>query len=242
MQGSLREYKKYTALEQQRLLASLAEQLKLPLLQIAREAELAILEPKSANMPAISLIAETALELVDSYLLSLRLRSLEESALEPVSLSAVLHKTAQRLHKLADLYGCDLELDLAGQYPPVMAHAGGLEAALHSLGSVFIEAQGSQMTKKRHVVTLAAHRSRWGLVAGIYSDNMGLNTEVFRKAKLLYGQARQPINQVLSSAGAGVFVADSLFGTMASQLRPARHHRLTGLAATLTQSHQLTLV
>lgn len=242
MQSPVHEYKKYTVAEQQRLLASLAEQLKLPLLQIARRAELDRMEPNQRSLDDINLMADMAMELVEHYLLSLTLSNTDESELQPVSLSAMLHKTAHRLHKLADMYHCDLELNLAGHYPPVMAHQKKLEAALSSLTSVFIEAQSAQSPSKRSVITLAAHKSRWGLVAGAYSADVGFTAPSFQRAKQLYGQARQPLNQVLATAGAGVFVADALFSSMASHLRPARHHNLNGLAATLTPSQQLTIV
>lgn len=241
MRAGFGEYKKYTAEEQQRLLSALAEQLKIPLLQISKHAELSRSDQSEEAFGHINLIADHALQLMDHYLLSLQLQSLEEADLQPVSLSATLHATAHELHKFADLHHCDIRLDLAGQYEPVMAHPAGLAAALRSLASVFIEAQGEQ-SSKRGVVTLAAHRSRWGLVAGTYANTTGLNAEVFRRAKLLYGQARQPLNHMLAAPGAGVFVADSLFSNMATHLRPARHHKLNGLAATLQPVHQLSLV
>lgn len=242
MQGLGDEYKKYTAAEQQRLLASLAEQLKLPLLQISSRAELDTLTEKSVALADIKTVADMGIQLIEHYLLSLHLAGLDQERLEPVSLSAILHKTAHRLHKLADIYHCDLELDLAGHYPPVMAHPAGLEAAITSLGSVFIEAQSAASPKKRSLVTLGAHKSRWGLVAGAYSSDTNFNAAAFRRAKNLYGQAHQPLNLSLPSAGAGVFIADALFASMSSQLRAARYHNLNGLAATLQPSQQLALI
>jgi len=44
---------------------------------------------------------------------------------------------------MAKQYQCKLELHLSGRYEPVMANKAGLEAALTSLGYVFIEAQST---------------------------------------------------------------------------------------------------
>ena len=243
MTNKVIEQKKYSAEEQQRLLHALAEQLKLPLLQISRQAELVSLTNDLAALDTVRMTANSALQLLDNYLLSTRLNGGQvEVALEPVSLSAVLQDTAQHLYEVAGLYQCELELHLAGRYEPVMAHRAGLEAALTSLGYVFIEAQSAQPHKRRPVVTLAAHRSRWGIVGGLYADLEGLSTDMYTRAQTLYGRARQPLTQLSASNGAGVFVADALLSSMSANLRIAHHRKLTGLAATFQPSKQLSLV
>jgi hypothetical protein len=241
--GELFEQKKYSTDEQQRLLHALAEQLKLPLLQISRQAELVGLTNDMTALDTVRLTANSALQLLDNYLLSTRLSGAETLVtLEPVSLSAVLQDTAQRLNEVAGLYQCELELQLAGRYEPVMAHRAGLEAALMSLGYVFIEAQSARPHVRRPVVTLAAHRTRWGIVGGMYADLEGLSADMYRRAQTLYGRARQPLTQLSASNGAGVFVADSLLSSMSTHLRIAHHRKLTGLAATFQPSKQLSLV
>ena len=224
----------------QRLLLALAEQLKVPLLQIARRAELM----QSSSRPrqqlaAIELTADNALQLIDHYLLSTRL-ALQGAVLEPVSVASVLHSTAEALSKLADDYHCKLELHMSGRYEPVMAHREGLEAALLSLGHDMIEAEVQQT--KTPVVTLAAHRGKKGIVAGVFGDTEGLTADMFRRARNLYGQARQPLNTVTAHPATGIFVADSLLHAMSSRLRVAHHHKLSGLAATLLPSQQLALL
>ena len=219
--------------------------MKLPLLQIARRVELARLttaEPDNL-LDSIELTADGALQLIDSYLLSTKLAKAHASLqLEPVSVSAVLNETAHQLERLAKQNDCEVELHLAGRYEPVMAHRAGLEAALTSLGYVFIEAQSSLPHTARPVLKLAAHRSKTGIVAGMFADLEGLSADMYRRAHNLYGQARQPLTQLLASSGAGVFVADSLLSSMATRLRIAHHQKLTGLAATFTPSSQLNLM
>ena len=101
----------------------MAEELKLPLLQVARQAEL-------ANIDSLEQSANQALWLVDSYLLSQQLH-LE---LEPVAVSAALDEAAHALEGIARQYNCRLELHLSGRYAPVMAHRQGLHTALVGIG------------------------------------------------------------------------------------------------------------
>jgi hypothetical protein len=231
---------------QNRLLQALAEQLKMPLMQIARQAELAKLtgQPQDA-MQVIELTADNALQLLDNYLLSIELarRQALHIEMEPVSVSAVLNDSAHELYKLAAQYGCELELDLAGRYEPIIANRTGLQAALTSLGHVFIEA-GAQRSEHRYrpVIKLAAHRGKQGIVAGAFADVEGLSNDMFRRSRQLYGRTRQPLTGLTAASGAGVFVAESLMSSMSAHLRIARHHKLSGLAATFASSQQMSLV
>ncbi len=239
-----RQSKKVQAYANERLLQALAEQMKQPLLQIARRAELAQMSdvPKG-HLGIIESTADSALQLLDSYLLSLRLHQQHsEEYLVPVSIAGVLNDAAHQLTDLADQYGCILELHMSGKYEPVLANKAGLEAALTSLGLVFIEAQAGNEGKEKPVIKLAAHRGKQGIVAGMFSDNEGLGTDMFRRAHQLYGYTRQPLPQLSSHSGAGVFIAESLFDAMSARLRVARHQKLMGLAATLPPSLQLSII
>lgn len=240
----LREQPKNGDSGNERILQVLAEQMKLPLLQIARRAELAQTSSNPlAFLDSIELTADSAMRLIDNYLLSTKLaRDQVYLQLEPVSVSAVMNETAHQLAKLAKQYNCEIEMHLSGKYEPVMAHRAGLEAALTSLGYVFIEAQSSLPRERRPLIKLAAHRSRFGIVTGMFAGLDGLSADMYRRARNIYGHARQPLTQLASTSGAGVFVADSLLSSMSTHLRIARHQKLTGLAATFAPSQQLSLV
>ena len=129
---------------------NLAEQLKLPFMQIQRQAELIRLTGKQ-DISSIETSADYALKLIDNYLLGLKLNN-EKLALEqePVSVAAVLYDSGQLLDRLAKKYGVKLELNISGKYEPVMAHKQGLESALVSLGTSLIEAAGVQNTPNVH--------------------------------------------------------------------------------------------
>jgi hypothetical protein len=230
----------------QQLLMSVAEQIKLPLLQIARQAELARLEypQQPPALAQIQTTADSALSLLDNYVLAVRLNlesHYQTLGLEPVSLSSVLYDVGTRLSDYARGYGVNLELHIAGHYGTVMAHRQGLEAALVSLGLSLIEALPAQESPQLKL-QLATHRCRYGVVAGLYTDAERLSGEALRHGQRLHGHSRQPLHNLSHTAGAGVFVADSLLRAMNLQLKVSRHHRLYGLGAVLQPNHQLQLV
>lgn len=226
-----------------RLLQALAHQLKVPLIQIARVAELARMSNNTDHLDSITCTADGALRLLDSYLLGAQLVHGQQTLeLEPIAVSSVLYDVAHQLDKTARHYQCQLQLHIGGRYEPVMANRGGLTSALTSLGYVFIEAQSQRSGTERPVLTLAAHRAKQGIVAGVFGDIEGFGSALFRRAGVLYGRARQPMNEFSASAGAGIFVADSILSAMSTQLKPAHHQKLVGLAATLVPSKQLSLV
>lgn len=230
----------------ERLLRALADQLKLPLVQIARTAELLQSGRTSKrDLQNIELTADMALRLIDNYMLSTELAATQATLqLEPIAVSSVLHDTAHLLESWAKEYHCELRLHMSGRYEPVFAHAAGLRAALTSLGYDFIAARAARLVaqRTRPVITLAAHRGKGGIVAGMYADVDGLSTDMFRRGRLLYGKARQPLVDFSSGSAVGIYVADSLLSTMSARLRVGRHHNLNGLATTLMPSRQLNLV
>jgi len=225
----------------QQLLLGVAEELKLPLLQIARQAEQGRLTGQT-DLRLIQETADGALRLLDNYALGVRLAlDPEHLALESVSVSSVLYNTGQQLDALAKNYGVELELNIAGRFGPVLAHRQGLEAALVSLGAALIEglpAQDSPQLK----LQLATHRSRYGIVAGLYADTKQLSSQALQSGRRLQRRSRQPLVNLSHTSGAGVFVADTILKAMDLHLVASRHHRLYGLGTVLQPNNQLHLV
>jgi hypothetical protein len=229
------------AILSQQLLLSVAEQLKLPLLQIARQAELATFDAQP-DLLTIQSTADTALRLLDGYVLGVRL-NLEQSQLdvEPVSVSSILYDTGHELDAIAKAYGVSLELNIAGRYGPVMAHKQGLQTALVSLGAALIEALPATEAPQLKL-QLATHRCRYGIVAGLYAETEQLSLDALRQGRRLQGKVRQPLAKHSHTSGAGIFVADALLSAMDLRLQLTRHHGLFGLGTVLQQNNQLQLV
>lgn len=230
--------------DQEKLFLGLAEQLARPLLTVAHLSELATTDDLQLSLDrwqTVQAIIESSLHLIDSYSLSLRVHGkVTALTLEPVTVSSLLYDTALTLAPYARQYGVTLELDTGPKMQPILADRDVLQSAMTSLGQVFVAAQAEAGTSSP--VRLSAHKSRYGIVAGLYSSSAQLGTDSLRRARAVQGRARQPLQQLVSGPAAGVFVADSLLQTLAARLHVARYRSLTGLAATLQPSKQLQLV
>ncbi len=227
----------------QQLLLSVVEQLKLPLINIARYAELANYQSGSVDFNTISITADATLQLLDSYILGIQLAGQEAELfeIEPVSVSSVLYDTGHQLEPIAKAYGVQLDLHIDGKYGPVMAHRRGLQAALVSLGYTLVEALPA-MEAPQQRLELSAHRCRYGIVAGLYCETEQITTQALRLGKQLYGRARQPLGEISHTSGAGIFVADALLQGMKSQLTVSHHRKMQGLGAVLPLNPQLQFI
>jgi hypothetical protein len=232
---------------QERLFLSLAEQFTRPLLQLTQIAELAgndDLQTSMERWKTVQAIAGSSLQLAESYALSLRVHGkVTPLELEPVTISSLLYDTAQNLQPFARAYGVELDLEPGPRVQPIIADRTVLQSALISLGQVFVVAQAeTEADGNPQLVRLAAHRSRYGVVAGLYGQSTQIGADSLRRAQALHGKASEPLKSLVSGPAAGVFVADSLLQTLATRLHAARYRSLTGLAATLQPSQQMQLV
>lgn len=229
--------------KEEQLFLGLVEQLTRPMLQVSRLAELAKNDPASGKeyWEIAEAVTSSSLQLLESYALSLRVHgSVTPLEFESITVSSLLYDTAESLKLFAKQYGVGLELDTAPRLQPIITDRKVLQSAMTSLGQVFIAAQAE--AESETAVRLGAHRSRYGIVAGLYGGSQQLGVDGLRRAKALKGRARQPLQRLVSGPAAGVFVADSLLETLSAHLHVARYHKLTGLAATLEPSQQLQFI
>ena len=219
------------------LFVSLAEQLHNSFMQIARLCEL----DDAQSRQTIYDVSHAAMQLTESYALSVRLQNGQATPeLRPVIVSAVLRETVEELKPLAKLLGVQLSLLEPQSGSLAVTDPGILKSALTSLGQVFILAE-SQRGETRPV-QFGVHRSRHGIVAGLYGLTDQLSHQALRRAHRLQSQASQPLQSLVSGPAAGVFVADDLLGSMSSKLHVSRYRSMNGLAVTLPKCHQLLLV
>ena len=215
----------------------------MPLMNIARSAELAGQQEAALRARDIQVTADAAVRLLDNYILGVHLANQEAylDDLEPVTVASVIYNAGRQLEPFAAAYGVRLDMEIEGKHGPVMAHRRGLEAALVSLGYALVEALPAQGTPQLRL-QLSAHRCRYGIVAGVYCDTEQVTTQALRMGRQLYGNARQPLNTISHTSGAGVFVADAILNAMDAQLSVSRHGNLYGLGAVLPLNPQLQLV
>lgn len=225
------------------LLLSIAEQLKLSLLQISRQSELGAMGLGS-DFNMIRSLSDNALSLVDGYSLGLQLNNQVSYSLEieSVSVSSILYDANNQLKSLAKLYNVQIELNIGGRYGPVLAHKKGLLSAIVGLAASLIEALPSQNEQTTNKLQLATHRCRYGIVAGVYANIPGISSDALKRGRKLYGLSRQPLVEISHTSGSGVFVADSILRAMNLNLHVSRHHRLYGLGVVLQPSSQLALI
>jgi hypothetical protein len=218
------------------LFTALAEQLKVPLLQIARLSELS----QEAALPHISIISEHALMLVDAYV-QLRSQDQAKLLLEPINTSAVLYDVASALQSFAKQSDFTLELDYQGKGTPIMAHRDSLRTMLTLLGASLIEANVDEEDLPRHII-LGTHRSAQGIVVGAFSSHVALSQRALQLTRELHGRAAQAVPSLGLAGGAGLAIADQLSEQMLAPLRAYRHRGLTGIGSLLVPSRQLELV
>ena len=221
-----------------RLVRALGEELKLPLLQIARASELAQKKGDLSSLSEIEATANAALRLVDNYLFSTQiLLSQRALDLQPVSVPAALYDTAQYMRRLGKLYDCDIDVKLQGRLNLVMASPEALQAALTSLAYSLVNTSNG----KRSKIILQAQKTGDTVTAKVISNQTRIAKDSLTNARELFGLARRPLSGVTHANGAGVYVADSLFAAMYSELKVCKLARSSGFMASLLPSHQLAL-
>ena len=218
------------------LFTALAEQLKTPLLQIARLAEV----PADSNSPRISVITEHALRLVDAYVQA-QTQSQSKLLLEPINAGSVLYDVAHTLSPFARQNDYEMQIDLKGKSVPVMAHRDSLRSMLTLLGASLIEASAEEASPK-HFLVLGTHRSAKGTVVGVFSGQISLTQKALLLSRQLHGRAAQTVPALGQAGGAGLAIADRLSEQLLAPLRTYRHGTLSGIGALLPPSRQLQLI
>lgn len=217
---------------------SIAHELRMPLLNIARLSEL----QQSAKRPsfeAIETIADSVLKLLDSYLVATRYTNEQiKLELEPISLSAVMYDVAQYMDRLSRAQNCELRLKVQKNSGLVLAHPQGIKAAFLSLCYGFLHS--TDHTKKA-VISLEAHRMHGRVLAGVISNDIHIEKGAFMMGQKLAGNAYQSIKNIPTN-GAGYFIATDLFETMAVPVQFIHSNRRFGVMGSFHASSQLALL
>ncbi len=226
----------------ERILRGLARELKQPLTYIARRAELGSQAP--ANQEALGVIediAEEALRLIDSYLLSAQSEyGQQQLPLEPIGLGSVMYDVAHSLAQVAQKRDCTIEVAL-GHTGPVMAHGRSLRAALECLASQILSCDPAEPV--RRVMRLSTYRHRTGdYVAGIFDASINWHHADLARARGLQGTSHMALARRSSGSGVQLAIAESLARSVGARLDVVRHHGVSGFGVRLIKSEQLQLV
>jgi hypothetical protein len=227
------------------ILATLSEDLSLPLLQIKTSIEAMEGQPAvpQVHMQNMSLSVEAGLQLIEAYHLALKSDINFQQDMEPVAIGSILQEVAHNISPYAKQYATDLEVDITGSLTPVLAHRESLIAALQCLSTSMIRAQSASGQKKRYLLVLGAHRGPDNLIStGVFSEVQGLSDKTLRIAHNLAGRAHQPLSGIPTGAASGVLIADMLCSSMWKPLRAAAHRKLRGLATSVPVSKQMQFI
>ena len=230
--------------EHAQLFASLNDEFRHVLTVIARVSEQAADAPANTQVHQWSTIrdvANAAAQLSAAYGQIVRSRNRTASLdLEPITISSVFRTVYNDLAPYAQQYGVALELDMSPRLGLIMSDEHVLRQALTCIGQVLVHGQAESGSVTS--VVLSAHRSRHGVVAGVYTADMPLTKSSLRRARHIFGKADMPLGSVVSGSATGLFLAETLLRTITARLHLGKYHSRTGLAVTLPVCQQLHIV
>lgn len=226
---------------QQDILRNIAEDIKLPLVRILTHAQLNNRQGKLLDGKLVESTADIALRLLDSYIASTHIyNGQQQLALEPVSVRAVMHDTAQYLSRYASQQNCSIDIRVPKSVRLVMANPSTLQAAFISLAYSFLQLLPLESDKQPTVI-LGARLTSGQVQVGVFGDTSMINSATLRKGYALQGRSQQPMTELPYGSGSGLLIASRLFEAMQTDLVAVRHRSKRGLVALMAPSRQLSL-
>lgn len=210
-------------------LRGLAFELQNPLINIARQAEL-------AESGEIQQTAERALALIDSYLLSAQTEYGQVMLdLEPATIGSVLYDASVRLRQPAARKNIELVTD-DRTAEPVMTHRKALVSILSVFGNSLMD-----IAESRRLV-LRGYKTRNGLHGiGVFAD-ADIRQEDVDRAMELQGKAHMPFSKIDGASHVSLAIAGGLCRAVGGEMKAKRMGKLSGLATELPPSEQLAFV
>lgn len=220
-------------------LISISEYLKLPLTQINNHVELSEIGAINSNKD-IADIASFGIELIDNYILGMKMNANKNMINNDIySVSSIFYDSAHILNKLARQYDVDIHFNINKNLSPIITDKKAIQGALVSLGGAIIEFVSNSDNK---YITLATHKCRYGLVAGIYANDLEIGRKVLQQGIKLQSNAHRPFPELSHTNSSGVFVAKQILESMDMKLLASKHQKLRGIGMLLNSSTQMSLV
>lgn len=228
----------------QYLLKSIAEELRLPLIQISRLAELNLQNQKidQKDIKKMESSADLAIQLLESFILGVEYSDRQiEIELSPITIGAVLNDVAHQVNKLATANNYDIELSVKSAHP-VMGNYEAIKMAYLNIAHTIITGSTRHENNRRSSLVFAVYNRGPKNMAGIYSNNLDINKNVWERSINNFEKSRQKMPEFSHINGSGFFVASSILEAMSLELGPSKFHGDKGLAAGFPLSQQLQLV
>lgn len=228
----------------QYLLKSIAEELRLPLVQISRLAELSQASKYdfASNIRSIESSADLAIQLLESFILGVEFSDRQrEIELSPITIGAVMNDVAHQLHRLASQNDYDIELSIKSAHP-IMGNYEAIKMAYLNIAHTIITGDNSSDGKKRKSIVFAVYNRGPKNMAGVYGNNLQISKSSWEKSLAIFDRSRQKMPDFSSINGSGFFVATSILESMSLSLNPSKYRGHKGLAAAFPLSQQLQLI
>lgn len=221
------------------LLSSLVNELKSPLILIARQAESEKESAKKTEFEAIQKAAEKTLQLIDSYLLMAQAEYGQRAlTLEPIGVGSVIYEVATDIAPYAKAREVDFSIDVKDAH--VMANRQGLKAVLMCLSELFIE-QNSDEEKHRKKVRIETRRENHNVAVSVLSSELEITNKDLELARRMQGNSHLA-NGKMPDSGIRLAIADVLINSLGSSLQVRQINGLKGLNFELAGSKQLQLI
>jgi len=212
---------------------ALARELKEPLVNISRQAEL-------LNISKISQQANSAMTLVDGFLLSAQSDYGQlQFDLEPIDVGSILYNISCQYRESTLENQIEVELVLARDNL-IMANRRALEVSLGCLMQLAIDQNYDESRKS--LIRLVSFKKRNGnVMTGILSTAFSLNAKDLARAEKLYGHSHLATNTSLNGSGIRIAVAEQLMRSLGTRLISLKRNNLRGLGIEFIKSEQLSL-
>ena len=225
MRAALHQFSEWENNDDQFLvLKNLAQDLKLPLTHIITQAH---------NNEAVITHAKSAVDLIDTYILCVRLNNGQQQLkVEPVLLKPLFEEVAQDLHQFASNRSNQFELAVSNKTSTVLSDRAVLKSTLFSLSYSAIHAsQGS-----KNSVLLKAHKDKNKVQASVFSNSLVSKAGFLKSSKIGNHVSAMPYGM-----HAGIAIARNLSELIDSPIRPISKWYEKGITLTLVPSSQLAL-
>lgn len=220
------------------LLSSLVNELKSPLILIARQAESEKESTKKTEFEAIQKAAEKTLQLIDSYLLMAQAEYGQRAlTLEPIGVGAVIYEVATDIAPYAKAREVDFSIDVKDAH--VMANRQGLKAVLMCLSELFIEQNSDEEHRKE--VRIETRRENQNVAVSVLSSELEITNKDLELARRMQGNSHLA-NGKMPDSGIRLAIADVLINSLGSSLQVRQINGLKGLNFELAGSKQLQLI